>query len=69
MITKEKIPGYQGKVMFHGGNILLIPPHRLLAPYISNYTITCPLMMAQEYRDRMSIFYNDPFKLSGYNEN
>lgn len=48
MITSAQIPAYQGPAMLTGGNILMIPPHRLLAPYISNYTITCPLGMDQD---------------------
>lgn len=48
MITNRQIPAYQGLAMLRGRDILMLPPHRLLAPYISNYTITCPLGMDRE---------------------
>lgn len=42
MLLQESIKCYQGDVLARGSSFLYIPPHRLLQPYISNYTISFP---------------------------
>lgn len=49
MITHKNIECYQGKSLSRGSDYLYIPPHILLQPYISCYTITFPVAMADEY--------------------
>ena len=48
MITNDQITTCQGSALFRGSSIIMLPPHLLLSPYISNYTITCPLGMDWE---------------------
>lgn len=51
MISQESIKCYQGISLSRGSSFLYIPPHILLQPYISNYTISFPTphTMPDEY--------------------
>lgn len=51
MISLENITLYQGTSMSRGRDFLHVPPHNVLKPYISNYTISfpTPLTMSDEY--------------------
>ncbi len=42
MISPECIASYRGAELSRGDTFLYIPPHALLRPYLSNYTITFP---------------------------
>lgn len=49
MIQLKNIEEYQGFSLSRGKDFLYIPPHKLLQPYISCYTITFPVAMPNEY--------------------
>lgn len=49
MISQKSIECYQGILLSRGNDFLYVPPHILLQPYISCYTITFPREMANEY--------------------
>lgn len=42
MISQRVIPSYQGVFYERGPNHLYLPPHAMLRPYISNYTVSFP---------------------------
>ena len=49
MINLKNIENYQGKFLKRGFDFLYIPPHSVLQPYISCYTISFPIDMPDEY--------------------
>lgn len=49
MIAQKNIEGFQGLSLCRGADFLNISPHSILKPFISCYTITIPLAMANEY--------------------
>lgn len=49
MISHKNIECYKGMSLSRGNNFLYVPPHILLQPYISCYTITFPIDMANNY--------------------
>ncbi len=53
MITKESVRQYAGPALMRGPSYVYIPPHPALAPYIANYTFTCPV--AGEMPDQYTI--------------
>jgi AraC-like DNA-binding protein len=42
MITPYAVASYRGKTLSRGEDFLYIPPHALLRPFISNYTVSFP---------------------------
>jgi AraC-like DNA-binding protein len=51
MIGVESVQRYCGPSLARGSNFVYFSPHPLLAPYIANYTVTCPAhgVMADDY--------------------
>lgn len=49
MISQRYIELFQGISLCKGNDFINIPPHHILKPYISCYTITIPMEMSSEY--------------------
>lgn len=49
MISQKNIESFQGISLCRGNDFINIPPHHILKPYISCYTITIPIEMSGEY--------------------
>lgn len=49
MISQKNIEFFQGISLCRGIDFINIPPHHILKPYISCYTITIPIEMSNEY--------------------
>lgn len=49
MISEKNIKCFQGISLCRGNDFIYIPPHNILKPYISCYTITIPGLMSDEY--------------------
>ncbi len=51
MISKESVQAYSGPALMRGPGYVYLRPSPLLAPYIANYTVTCPVVsaMSEQY--------------------
>lgn len=49
MISQKNIERFQGISLCRGNDFINTPPHSILKPYISCYTITIPITMSNEY--------------------
>ena len=48
MITKESMKAYQHPAIMRDENSLIVAPHKLLRPFIANYTFTDPRTMLEQ---------------------